>query len=200
MAYVTAATHGFTEQAEALGAQLEAAGLPLPTSPVRRAEAAVPGAADHARGELAAPHDLEGHVRRARSAAPPAAPAPPTASTRRALDLGDDGLGGGDGWGDDLDAALGGGGDGLGGGGGGGLGDEDGLGGDELGGEAAATARRGATTSTSGDVALPSGGGGGGGDAGGADGGAQPLTQKWSRDSNLIADHAAAGSFETAMR
>jgi len=200
LAYVTAATHGFTEQAEALGAQLEAAGLPLPTSPAAEPKLLYPALPITREANWPLLTISKGTFERGLGGA--ADGAGPADGLGDGLDLGDDGLGGGDGWGDDLDAALGGGGDGLGGGGGGGLGDEDPFGdGEGTGAEAAADGEGWGDDLDLGDVALPSGGGGGG--AAGyyvAPTVGQPLTQKWSRDSNLIADHAAAGSFETAMQ
>jgi len=198
LAYLTASTHGLTEQAEALAAQLEAQGLPTP-APLTDA-----------------PTLLYPPLPIVREANWPLLTIPQSAISR--LDgtgggdaggggglsgLGDDVLDGdgGAGWGDDLDLDL----DGKGGGAsdpfGGGDADPFADGGGDPG-EAGGGGWGDDLDLDLGDVSLPaeaSGGGGGGGYYVAPTAG-MPLVAKWSRDSPLAADHVAAGSFESAMQ
>ena len=193
LAYACAATHGLTEQAEALATQLEAAGIALPpplTSAPRLLYPALPitresnwplltvsrGPFDNANGEGGGGGgggNLFGDA---------------------GVDL--DEAGGGGGWGDDDILDLG---DGPGGGGGGGgdMGELDGddpfAGGGEEGGGGWADDELdlsgvpdAGVTSAGGYYVAPNPG-------------PTPMSV-WARDSQLVADHVAAGSFETAMQ
>ncbi len=199
LAYLTASTHGLTQLAESLAAQLEAAGLPLPEPLVDQ------------------PTLLYPPLPILREANWPLLTVAPDAMSRVGKDgaegggavgglggLGDEGgidVDAGAGWGDDLDLNLDGGPPG---------GDPFGDASDPLAdgaepGEAGGGGWGDDLDLDLGDVSLPpeAGGGGGGGGAGGyyvAPTAGIPMVAKWSRDSPLAADHVAAGSFESAMQ
>ena len=199
LAYLTAVTHGLAEQAEALAAQLEAAGLPLP-APITDAPTllypSLPILRESNWPLLTVSKDTFSY------GLDPSADGGTAGVSDAAADLSADA---GAGWDDlDLDGGgglgdpLGGPGDGLGGGFGGGEGGEEGEG------DAGGGGWGDDDDLDLGDMPVPEGGGGGGGAGGGgyyiAPSVGMPLMAKWSRDSPLAADHVAAGSFENAMQ
>ena len=193
LAYITALTYGLTEQAEALSQQLTAAGLPLPEplSPApKMLYPALPISRDSNWPLLTV---SKGTFERTLAGGGGGGATADSGLGDAGLDLDD--MDGGGGWGDD-DLDL----DGTGGGGGGGGGDPLGDDADPLGGEGADGDGWGTEELDLGD--LP-----GGSERASMGGGyyvapnvGMPLTTRWSRESRLAADHAAAGSFESAMQ
>ena len=188
LAYMTALTYGLTEQAEALAAQLTAAGIALPTPLTDAPRLLYPALPITRESNWPLLTVSKGPFDQAVSGGGAGGSDPFGASD--GLDL-DDGAGGGGGWGDDDVLDLG---DGPP-GGGGGDGDDDGLDlGDEGGGGWADD-----DDLDLGALPEPAGGSGGGSYYVAPNPGASPMSI-WSRDSTLAADHVAAGSFETAMQ
>lgn len=192
LAYMTAVTYNLGEQAEALAAQLTAAGLPLPTPLLENPKMLYPPLPIMREANWPLLTVSMGTFERSLADRSGGGDDPGLAST--ALD--DDGEAGG-GWGDDLDLNLGGD-DSLDPFSGGA---EPGIDGDEAGDMDIGGGGWDTEDLDLGDVALPSGGG----SMGGAGFFVAPSTgmsasSRWSRDSPLAADHVAAGSFETAMQ
>ena len=207
LAYMTALTHGLTEQAEALALQLEAQGLPLPTPLTGSPKLLFPALPITRESNWPLLTVSKGAFERGLEGATangPGGGAPESIGLESTMVDVEDVGGGGGGWGDENDDLD------LDGGFGGGGGIDDALGGAADGAGAGGAADDGeeggggwdADDLDLGDVALP-----GGAAAAGAGGGyfvapsvGLSLAARWSRDSAMAADHVAAGSFETAMQ
>lgn len=192
LAYMAALTYGLTEQAEALAAQLVAQGLPVPTPLTATPKLLFPALPITRESNWPLLTVSKGTFERGLEGASAMGAQESAGLDSTMVDV-EDVAGGG--WGDDhddldLDSGLGGADDGLGG--------MEGIGGGEEGGEG----EGGWDTEELdlGDLALP------GGPAVASTGYyvapsvGLSLAARWSRDSSLAADHAAAGSFETAMQ
>ena len=201
LAYLTATTHGLAEQAEALAVQLEAAGLPVPTSITDAPSLLYPALPILREANWPLLTVTKDTFSRGLESGGGGGVEPLGLATA-AADLDADA---GAGWGDDLDLNLGsaGGADPLDPFADGPNPDGDGIGGDGDG-EAGGGGWGDDLDLDLGDVSLSGdGGGGGSGGAGGyyvAPTAGMPAVAKWSRDSPLAADHVAAGSFESAMQ
>ena len=204
LAYLTAKAHALHEQVEAIVSQLEASGLAVPEYATDTATLLYPPLPILREANwplLTVSKDTFSRIGDGSTAAD---------GGGAGLGVLDDDLGGdgGAGWGDDLDLNL----DGPGAGGPSGgdpfggsddpFAGEGGEGGE--GGEAGGGGWGDDLDIDLGDVALASdAGGAGGGGSGGyyvAPQAGMPAMAKWSRDSQLSADHVAAGSFESAMQ
>jgi len=203
LAYLAATTHGLTEQAEMLGAQLEGAGLPLPQhitiSPLLLYPP-LPIFRDANWPLLTITRDTFTHGIGDGSQGG----AFGVAAAEECMD--DNGGGGGDGWGDDIDDIDFDGGDKPSGAGGGSFGDDiDPIAGDSRGegeGEGEGGGWGDDLDLDLGDVQLAEGSGAvsGGGGFYVAPTAHLPAAARWTRDSIMAADHVAAGSFESAMQ
>jgi coatomer protein complex subunit alpha (xenin) len=193
LAYITALTYGLNDQAEALAAQLTAAGVPLPEPLTTDPKMLYPALPITRESNWPLLTISKGTFERSLGAAGGGGAEADSGFGAAAVDLDEVDAGGG--WGDDDDLDLDGGGGGEGGGGGsrkddplaGEAGEGDGWGTEELDlGELGPAASGPSTGGAGGFYVAPTAG--------------MPLTVRWSRESRLATDHAAAGSFESAMQ
>jgi len=195
LAYITALTYGLAEQAEAIGAQLDAAGTPRPqplTPEPKLLYPALPITRDSNWPLLTI---SKGTFERSLGAGAAGAEAD-SGLGATAVDVDDIGAGGG--WGDDDDLDLDGTGGGAGAGAPGGGADDDPFAGEGGEGDGWGTEEL-----DLGDLGPAAGGAAAAGSGAGfyvEPTPGMPLTVRWSRESRLASDHAAAGSFESAMQ